>query len=226
MPDPRGRFDPFDPVSMTAALLRALTDVEHAAALDHVPIPDFTWDLAANRLAGVYRSLVAGIDHRTTPVGAGRPLRLAVVAPLPPADDPYAIANLRLLQAVAASDGVDPVAFVPGVRPTGISGCPCESFHVSALPSAWAAGDVDAVVYVLGDRVTPALARIVQLVPGHVLAHDEVPSVLDDRILSRFVKRHTDAERCYGLDPDTTVIDWSEPDDAAAAATQLLDALH
>ena len=225
MPDPRGRFDPFDPESITAALLRALTDVEHAAALDRVPIPDFTWDLAADRLVGVYRSLADGIDRGSTSPARARPLRLAVVAPLPPADDPYAIGNLRLLQAVAEADGVEPVAFVPGVRPTGVSGCPCESFHVSALPSAWAAGDVDAVVYVLGDWVTPALARIVELVPGHVLAHHEVPTVLDDRILSRFVKRGTDGERCYGLDPDTTVIDWSDPDDATEAATQVVQTL-
>lgn len=221
MPDPVGRFNPFDGAAATEALLGALTDPGRAAALDRVPIPEFTWELAADRLAGVYRDLVAGLPARR-PSPAGAPVRMAVVAPLPFDEDIRAMENLRLVEALDAIDGIELSVFVPGWRPTGMSQCPCPSFHLSALPTAWECGDVDHVVYVLGDSVPASLARIAQLVPGHAVVHDDVPSVLDDRILTRFVRRGSDAESCYALDPDTVVVDWDDADDAGAAAAVIV----
>lgn len=224
LPDPAARFNPFDPDDIAATLLRALTDVDYAAELDRVPVPDFTWALAAERLVEVYRELVTDLPT-VAARPAGAPRRVGVVAPLPFDDDPRAMENLRLVQALDALDGIELSAYVPGWRPTGMSQCPCPSYHLSALTTAWECGDLDDVVYVLGDSVPAAVARVAQLVPGHVVVHDDVPSVIDDRILRRFVKRGSDAERCWGLDPATVVVDWDDPDDATAAAAQIVAAL-
>jgi glycosyltransferase involved in cell wall biosynthesis len=58
VPDPLARF-PADDVTATAtAIGRALTDDAFRAVLRALPLPTFTWDLAAERTATVYRHLL------------------------------------------------------------------------------------------------------------------------------------------------------------------------
>jgi glycosyltransferase involved in cell wall biosynthesis len=225
LPDPAARFDPFVTDDIAATLERALTDVGFAAELDRVPIPPFTWELAAERLAAVYRGLQAGLPAPLArPHGA--PRRVALVGALPFDGAPEAMANLALVKALDAIEDVELSVYVPGWRPTFASQCPCPGYHVSALSNDWQCGAIDDVVYLLGDDVPPAVARMAQLVPGHVLLHGDLPVPLDDRALRRFVRRGTDAERAYALDPAAVVLDWDDRDDATAAATQLAATLQ
>lgn len=220
LPDAAARFNPFVTDDIAATLERALTDPTFAAELDRVPIPPFTWELAAERLAGVYRELQAGLPARSArPDGA--PRRVALVGALPFDGAPEAMANLALVKALDALDGIELSVYVPGWRPTIASQCPCPGYHVSALSNDWQCGVVDEVVYLLGEDVLPVVARTAQLVPGHVLLHGDLPASLDDRALRRFVRRGSDAERAYALDPAVTVLDWPDRDDATTAATQL-----
>ncbi len=66
------RFNPFDPSDVTATLERALTDDDTIAVLERVPDPEFSWDLAVDRLVEVYDGLLAADRRVAAPGSTGR----------------------------------------------------------------------------------------------------------------------------------------------------------
>ena len=170
LPDSEAWFNPYDIAEMAALLERSLTDMAFAARLDAIPDAGFDWHRAARRTVDVYRSLLDGLSTPVTPSAR----RLAIVSPLPPVPNGVANHSHRLIEAMHRDlADVDVTAFVPW----GASGLQGEVDYpvreISSLPTAWAAGEFDAVLYVVGNhevhrRVLPML----ELVPGHVLVHD------------------------------------------------------
>ena len=170
LPEPEAWFNPFDVADMATVIERALTDVAFIARLGAVPDPGFDWPETARRLAAVYRAELG----RIRPHRSHDRRRLAVVSPLPPAHNGVANHTDRLLEAIFREvDDVDVVAYVPWGKPGVVGQIEYPVRELDTLPDAWAAGDIDAVLYCVGNhvihrRVLPMLERV----PGHVLIHD------------------------------------------------------
>lgn len=188
--DVRARFNPFDPADVTATLHRALTDDDLIGVLERVPEPGFTWDLAVDRLIGVYDRLMT--DAQQPPAASlpgDRPevaSRIAVVGPLiPERSDDAARLREQVLHPLVADPRFDVAAFAAHHLPEilGDIRCPIRPFAELAL--AWESGDVDAIVYAVGEQLPRAQLAAMSLLPGHVvLLSGPRPGTPEDRALS------------------------------------------
>lgn len=172
LPEPRAWFDPRDLDDVAAAVERALTDATTAAMLERVPDPGLGWSRAAAALAGVYRRMRDEARAVVTARPAATRGRLGVVTVLPPTPSGIADHSARLLDALHGIDGIEIAAFVAGAlgRPHEV---PYPVLPLAALADRWVAGDLDGVVYCVGNnRLHRDLLALVPLVPGHVLLHD------------------------------------------------------
>lgn len=176
LPDTVATFNPYDVPGMADRLRLALTDINVATALDAAADSGFTWELAATRLAAVYRGLLdAGADAGSLKVGDGQTHRskprVAVATLLPPtmsgiAD--HSVALLSELQQIA-----EVTAFVqhdvtsnPGRWTFDVEG-------LRTLPSRWAAGEFDHVVYCFGNNdMHSPFVSMMERVPGWAFLHD------------------------------------------------------
>lgn len=245
--DERARFNPYRRGDVTALIQRALTDEVYAASLEAVPDAGFTWSLAASRLAQVYRSMLADID-RCPPIThtATAATRVGVVGVLPPTAADESERTEAVLNAIAEIDGVDLTAFVAGDRPGMLNGYDFVIENVSALPALWASGEIDVVVYLLANNDAHApLARMADLVPGHVVLHGATAgsAMLGDdrepparhlghvppavrRAISVFTCSAEDAQLVREFaDREAAVLTWSEARGAFEAARQLTASL-
>jgi hypothetical protein len=198
--DVRARFNPFDPPDITRALHRALTDDESIGVLARVPDPAFSWDLAVERLVGVYDELLT--DSRTvepletrTDATAGTvpsaaadrpPIRLAVAGALLP-ERSAAAKRLRerVLHRLVADDRFTVTAYSVPHRPEQLGDYRCAVRPFAELALAWEEGEVDAVVYAVGERAPSALVAAMSLLPGHVVfTSDRHRPIPVDRVVS------------------------------------------
>lgn len=185
--DVRARFNPFDTADVTATLHRALTDDQTIGMLERVPEAGFSWDLAVERLIAVYDDLVDDLDpdpHRA--VATGAPHRVAVVGPLIPAQRRDVVRFRELvLDRLAADDRFDVTAYAVHHLPEVLIDIPCPVRPGAELALAWASGDVDAIVYAVGEAPSRAQLASMSLLPGHaVLLADSRAGVPADRALS------------------------------------------
>lgn len=177
MPEPAALFNPYDIDEMAARLEAALTDDEVIARLDAAADPGFTWDLAADRLAAVYRS----VRSRPLPPEPQRRPRLALMAPVEADDAAAPQRTMDLIEAVSEANDVTLFVHEDAARITAQWGISAD--NVRMLPARDAAGEFDLVVYALGDRrLEQAAASVVPLVPGAFVlwAGDNVHDVSDD----------------------------------------------
>ncbi|MFW2332956.1 glycosyltransferase family 4 protein [Ilumatobacter sp.] len=185
--DVRARFNAFDPSDVAATLERALTDDDTIALLERVPDPEFSWDLAVDRLVEVYDGLLARIDALPprVPPGDDR-VRVAVVGSLVH-DRRGEVQRLRelVLHPLVADDRFHVTAYSIAHQPAllGDDRCPVRPF--AGLGLAWESGEVDVVVYAVDQEVSRAQLGLMNLVPGHVvLTSERHPDVPEDRVLS------------------------------------------
>ena len=188
--DVRARFNPFDPADVTATLQRALTDDDLIGVLERVPESGFTWDLAVERLVGVYSGLVAETDARASSPSAAAPadgpLRLAVAGPLIPERSGDAV-RLReqVLHRLVDDERFDVTAYAAHHLPEILGDIPCPVRPFAELALAWEAGEVDAIVYAVGEQLPRSQLAAMSLLPGHVvLLSGPRPDTPDDRALS------------------------------------------
>ena len=191
--DVRARFNPFDSADVTATLHRALTDDDLIGVLERVPEPGFSWDLAVERLVGVYDHLAAAAGaagvERLPAGGTSDPTgrrRVAVVGPLIPerSDDAVRLREL-VLHALDADDRFDVTAYAAHHLPEILGDIPCPIRPFAELALAWEAGDVDEIVYAVGERLPRAQLAAMSLLPGHVvLLSGPRPGTPTDRALS------------------------------------------
>lgn len=165
------RFDPMDPDDIAAAIQRALADSELRDRLRTQELPPFTWELAADRTAGVIDRLGAELDEAAIRIGPARP-RLAVFSPLPPQQTPAAQYTYRLVEALRAR--CDITVFVDTHpshvwAPDGVAIETIKSFE----PLTTSGAAFDQVLYVLGDSGFHVAAyRAQQANPGPTLFFD------------------------------------------------------
>lgn len=175
--DVRARFSPYEPDAMADLMKRGLTDDGFMALLDAIPDPGFTWSLAAARLVGVYRGLQATVPERAA---ASPMLRLAVAGAFS-SNDPDDDAAREVMRALDERADLVLTGFSPGRRIGIHAGWRCEMQHLATLPYRWAAGDFDAVVYLLSESDEQrALLPMVASVPGHAVVS---PSMVAERIV-------------------------------------------
>lgn len=200
--DVRARFNPFDPADITATLHRALTDDDLIGVLERVPEPGFSWDLAVERLVGVYDGLVGTATDRlapspspasapspsstAAPSGPAARRRVAVVGPLIPerSDD---VAHLRelVLHPLHADDRLDVTAYAAHHLPEILGDIPCPIRPFAELALAWESGEIDGIVYAVGEHLPRAQLASMSLLPGHVvLLSGPRPGTPADRALS------------------------------------------
>jgi glycosyltransferase involved in cell wall biosynthesis len=142
MPEPAARFNPHDLPAMTAVLRRALTDPAVAVTLDRAPDPGFTWDRAADVVAGVLVELQA--DARRVAVRRG-PSSVGVIVRADPAPHELPAATVHRLRALAAQ-GTRVVCFVDRDWSFHLDRYGVEVQPLRSLASWRAAGDLDRVV--------------------------------------------------------------------------------
>lgn len=199
--DVRARFNPFDPADVTATLRRALTDDDLIGVLERVPDPGFSWDLAVERLVGVYGGLV-GADGSDTdgsdtdgepvapaPSGAGGSdvsRRVAVVGPLiPERSDDSGTLRGAVLHRLDADDRFEITAYAAHHLPEILGDIPCPVRPLAELALAWESGEVDAIVYAVGEQLPRAQLAAMSLLPGHVVwLSGRRPGVPLDRAMS------------------------------------------
>ena len=189
--DVRARFNPFDTADITATLHRALTDDDLIGVLERVPEPGFSWDLAVERLVGVYDGLVGTAPDRlaaspAAPSDTAARHRVAVVGPLIPerSDD---VAHLRelVLHPLDADDRFDVTAYAAHHVPEILGDIPCPIRPFAELALAWESGEIDAIVYAVGEHLPRAQLASMSLLPGHVvLLSGPRPGTPADRALS------------------------------------------
>jgi hypothetical protein len=198
--DVRARFNAFDPPDVTATLHRALTDSELIGILERVPDAGFSWDLAVERLVEVYDGLATGPSRGPTraadaappdsappdAVPSVAPHRVAVVGPLIPAErDDVTCLRKVVLDRLAADDRFAVTAYAVHHLPQILIGIPCPIRPFAELALAWESGEVDAIVYAIGDPAPRAQLASMSLLPGHaVLLTDARAGVPEDRSLS------------------------------------------
>jgi glycosyltransferase involved in cell wall biosynthesis len=97
LPEPAAHFDPTDPISIRAAIERALTDPDHLRRLRSQRLaPDLRWEAVADRTARSYGELA-----RRRRASSRRRKRLAIVSPLPPMPSGVADYSARLASHLA-----------------------------------------------------------------------------------------------------------------------------
>jgi glycosyltransferase involved in cell wall biosynthesis len=164
MLEPAALFSPYDVGEMSERLGVALTDLDVIARLDAAPDPGFTWDLAADRLAEVYRA----VGQRSRLVDASRRHRLALAAPLPFDDTDCVQRTLALVEDLAQH--LDVTVFVQTDASRLAADWDIAVQNLRVLPAHHAAGEYDLVVYTLGDEaIENATASVVAVVHGHVV---------------------------------------------------------
>jgi glycosyltransferase involved in cell wall biosynthesis len=169
-------FDPYDPAAMAAAIERGLTDAafrDQLRSLGRRRAPLFRWPVVAERLVAALahlprpgtsvmanglptstRSVSISIMRGSSPgVRRRSDLRLALVGPLPPSSCGLAAHNSRLVEALAASCGIDLFSTAGDRRLLsgawdGVRCFPAEALGYPLNPWAY-----DAVVYMV-DRCT------------------------------------------------------------------------
>ncbi|MDG1265945.1 MAG: glycosyltransferase family 1 protein [Ilumatobacter sp.] len=161
MPEPAALFNPYDVDDMAERLKAALTNPDVIARLDAATDPGFTWDLASDRLAEVYRA----VRQRPRITHAGVRRRVAVAAPL---GSETAQRTLALVDNL--NQHLDVTVFVQ----TDASKLAAEQKiavqNLRVLPAHHAAQEYDLVVYTLGDEaIDHAIAAILPVVPGCVM---------------------------------------------------------
>lgn len=171
MPLAAATFNPWSTADTAAVLERALVDAAFRAELDAAPDPGFTYELAADRVVGVYRSVAE--SHRAA-VARRRP-RLAVVTLLPPSPSGVADHSAGLLdELVRLADVTCFVADDVATQATGVNataGYPVRSLGL--LPALARGGAFDAVLYTMGNNAMHRpFVDLIREVPGHVLFHD------------------------------------------------------
>ncbi len=174
MPEPAALFSPYEVDDMAERLVSALTDLDVMAQLDAAPDPGFTWDLAADRLAVVYREVLA----RSSPgrVLPKRP-RVALAAPLPLADPGAAERTMALVDLLDVD--VDVTVFVQTEASRLAEDWQIDVQNLRVLPAHHAAGEYDAVVYTLGDEaIENATMAVSAVVPGLISGWPD--TVIDD----------------------------------------------
>jgi len=164
LPEPAALFNPYNRAEMAAKLEAALTDNELKDQLDDAVDPGFSWELAADRLVAVY--------NRVRPAAAGtRRARVAVVTLLPPTQSGIAGHSERLLTEMHRL--VDVTAVVHHDVTRHVGNWPFDVVGLRTLPSRWAIGDFDHVIYCMGNNAMhSAFLPMLDRVPGFVLAHD------------------------------------------------------
>jgi glycosyltransferase involved in cell wall biosynthesis len=168
--DVDARFNPFEAESVVGALHRALVDVDHVAALTKVPDPGFGWDLAVDRMVGVYDRLLAELPARSPSHLDDRPLRVGVVGAMFPAVETEVV-TLRdeIIAPLAADDRFDVTAFSVIHLRGALFGAPRPVRPFPELADAWESGRLDAVVYVYGTAPHRMLSAANHAMPGHVV---------------------------------------------------------
>lgn len=165
------RFDPNDVGSISAAIVRGLSDPGFRARATGASALLDSWDDVAERAGKVFESLAAG-----RPRPWKRPPRLAFVSPFPPIASGVAAYSSKLVEALSAEvDGVEVDCFADGRDRDGSEpevGRPwwdARSFGVVEK----ATGGYDDVVYVLGNSEyhAGALAAL-RVRPGLVMTHE------------------------------------------------------
>lgn len=166
LPDQVALFNPYDRGEMTAKLHAALTDPEYQGQLDAATDPGFSWDLAADRLVEVYQRVTAG----STTSERRRP-RIAMVTVLPPTKSGVADHSARLLTEMQHTCDVTAVVHHDVSAHDGK--WPFDVVGLRTLPSRWATGAFDHVVYCMGNNALhSAFLPMLDRVPGTVLMHD------------------------------------------------------
>jgi glycosyltransferase involved in cell wall biosynthesis len=179
MLEPAALFNPHLVSDMTRVMSAALTDPETMVLLDRAADPGFTWDVAASRVAEVYRRVRP--PHRG---GARR--RLAVVTEAVP-ETTDAAAGCAGDAVFVAGNFVEHLGSVADVT-VFVSDRPAYLERRTALPigglrtlnARWAAGEFDHVVYVIGaSALVDGPPALLPLVPGHALFAADIALVRD-----------------------------------------------
>jgi glycosyltransferase involved in cell wall biosynthesis len=216
--DVRARFNPFDLADVTDTLRRALTDATTIGMLERVPDPGFSWDLAVDRLVEVYDGLrpeaVSTTPRQTPPA----PRQVAIVGSLKTTFgslvDDVVIGHIRSLVArlIEGSVPVEPVVYGFPHQPNLVFdvGSPVRPF--AELATAYESGQVDVIVYVVGERPAAQLRAAMNLFPGHVVQLTGSESVSPDGALSVHV-----AAGCDVLDELMSVLGFSHREAVAAS---------
>lgn len=165
-------FDPFDSASISAALVKALSNEDFRARLrahGFQQAQKFSWEAAAQRALRAWEEFVALKDDRAPDPAAPRP-QLVFVSPLPPERTGIANYSAELLPALAQHYDIDVVVAQPSMAQIA----PSEHYRVRDM--AWFeihALKTDRVIYQLGN--SPFHAHMFQAlaqVPGVVVLHD------------------------------------------------------
>lgn len=198
--DDRALFNPWVVDDIADTLERALVDPQFAAVLDQVPDSGFTWSSAADRLTEVYRSLAPPQPAPSRRSGDRR--RLGVVTVMPPTLSGIADHSERIVQAIHDDiDGVDVSVFVERTASWSTLDVPYPVHDLASLPSRWATGELDAVLYCFGNnRLHTSFLPMMRIVPGHALLHDvRLRGAFDPLRINRFAQRYYD----HQVDADT-----------------------
>jgi glycosyltransferase involved in cell wall biosynthesis len=164
MPEPAALFNPYDLEEMTERLEAALTDLDVITRLDAAADPGFTWDLAADRLADVYRA----VRRRPRLAQVDRTQRVAIAAPLPLEDADVAQRTMDLVDELRTH--LDVTVFVQTDASRLAADWNVAVHNIRLLPAHQAAGEYDLVVFTLGDQaIENATLPIFPLVPGRVM---------------------------------------------------------
>lgn len=177
VPDRRARFDPSDPASIAAALVRCLTDqAVRSSVLDSARTTVTSWDAVAARAAAALEDVAAG--PRRPWRRRARP-RLAVVSPFPPVPSGIAGYSAELVAALerVAGGAVEIDCFADGgnrfaAAPDPVGGrVPRDAALFERVDGA--CGGYDRVLYVLGNSEYHANAlAALRRRPGAVLTHE------------------------------------------------------
>ncbi len=173
MLEPAALFNPHVVGDITAVMTAALTDPETMLALDRARDPEFTWDVAAARLVGVYQR-VSERPERTTP---RQRLAIAVEAidPIDTAPVTSAFVGQGLVDELASVADVRVFVADRSVRIEAGTSLPIEGLRT--LVAQMSANEFDHVVYVLGPAAfTDGPPAQLAHVPGHVVI-DSVPAL-------------------------------------------------
>lgn len=176
---PGRRFDPERATEIATALTAALTGIEadvgdrgRSPAESASRVALSSWDDVATRSADALDVLVAArAGHRRR---RARPKRLAFVSPFPPAPTGVAGYSFRLVEELAATDGLEVDAYADGPTPDQVAPSGVPSRRVASLHAVEELlGRYDTVVYAFGNshHHLGALAALRRRT-GLVVAHD------------------------------------------------------
>ncbi len=169
-------FDPGSDKDISALMLRALEDEPFRQALrEHAPVQAarFSWQQTAGRAVRALEELhAANLEHRASrpPDALPRRLRLAMHAPLPPAQSGIADYTAQVLEVLHPHYDIELITDQPDVQLPG----PLAQLPVRT--TAWFrehAGGYDRIVYQFGNSVFHAhMFGLLKEFPGVVVLHD------------------------------------------------------